>query len=308
MQYLYRQLYNNRLLPFSPSMIRYHLDLKNQHEEKMREDDIQFSKTLFWKQFGYELDLNNPITLNEKIQYFKIYDRTDLHTLCTDKFRVRKLIKKLIGEEYLIPLYYHTDDPNMIQPNNLPDVPFVVKTNHDCGTVTIVRDKRELNWSSLRKKLSEAMKNNYYEGWREWQYKNIKPHIIVEKLLLDEKGHVPTDYKFHCFNGKVGFAQTMTGRFNDLRIIFYDESWKQISCEWVRPGGTNVKKPQCLAEMTRLAEILSQPFDYVRIDFYCIEGKTFFGEITFLPAAGFSKIIPEKYDKIFGEKIEFKKL
>ena len=137
-------------------------------------NDEEYIRKPFKKHLGYEIDLDNPKTLNEKIQWLKLFDRRDIHTLCADKISVREYIKNKVGSKYLIPLLFETEDVKTIIPEKLPEAPFIIKCNHDSGNVTIVRDKSKFNWFLLRLKLSFALKNNFYYNSREWQYKNIK--------------------------------------------------------------------------------------------------------------------------------------
>ena len=266
-------------------------------------DDVYLKKD-FKQNFGFELNLDDPKTLNEKIYWLKINDRTNLHTTCADKYAVRDYVRKQIGEKYLIPLLYHTTDPKNINEENLPDKPFIIKTNHDSGNVTIVMDKKDINWKRVQKKQALSLKNNYYYAGREWQYNNIKPRILVEKLLLDEDNKIPNDYKLHCFNGKLVFTQVDLGRFEDHRRNLYDENWNLINCEWGRfPNGVATEKPKNMNKMQELAEKLATPFDYVRVDFYSIDDNIYFGELTFHPGSGAEHFSPNEWDRKFGNML-----
>ena len=172
---LYKETYIGKLL-ISPIK-----GLYDWYRFKIIPDDV-YIKKVFEKNLGYKLNLQNPVTLNEKIQWLKLNDRTKLHTKCADKYAVREYVKEKIGEQYLIPLLYQTENHKDITDINMPDEPFIIKTNHDSGGVVIVKDKSSINWKQVQKELSLSMKNNYYYPGREWQYKNIKPSIVVEKL------------------------------------------------------------------------------------------------------------------------------
>ncbi len=265
--------------------------------------DEVFAKKVFKQKLGYELDLSDPKTLNEKIQWLKINDRTGLHTICSDKYAVREYIEKQIGEKYLIPLLYHTADPKNINEESLPNEPFIIKRNHDSGNVTIVKDKKDINWERIQKKQAILLKNNYYFHGREWQYKNIKPRILVEKLLFDENNNIPNDYKLHCFNGKLIFTQVDLSRFEDHRRNLYDLNWNLIDCEWKFPGGEPAEKPKNMDKMQELAEKLATPFDYVRVDFYSIGDNIYFGELTFHSGSGTEKFSPIEWDRKFGDML-----
>lgn len=265
--------------------------------------DKDFIQKAFLKNLGYELNLDNPQTLNEKIQWLKFYDKKDLLTICSDKLKVREYVKNKIGEEYLIPLYFYTDDVNKISQNNIPDKKCVIKTNHDSGRVTIVKDKSQINWKLLRKVLDTKMKSNFYYRGREPQYKNIKPYIIVEELLQDN-GKVPKDYKIHCFNGKVQFTQVDSDRFVDHYRNLYDTDWNLMECQWMYKKGPVDKKPFLYDNMIEIAEIFANDFDYVRVDLYLLENKIYFGELTFHPGSGWEPFIPKSYDLEFGKRLK----
>ena len=240
-----------------------------------------FIKQKFKWVFGHELDLDNPITLNEKIQWLKINDRTLLHTLCADKYAVRKYIKDKIGQEYLIPLIYQTSEVASITAKNLPNIPFIIKTNHDSSGGIIVRDKSNINWKSVRRELAKRLKSNYYYYSKEWQYKNIEPCIVVEKLLVENDGSIPSDYKLHCFNGKLVFVQVDLDRQIDHKRNLYDVNWNLIDCQWLYENGEPVDKPLSFRKMQSLAEVIAEDFCYVRVDFYSIGSKNIFWRIDF---------------------------
>jgi hypothetical protein len=265
------------------------------------------------KVYGVYPDLENPKTLNEKIIWLKLYDRTPLHTQCADKYAVRNYVREKIGEEYLIPLLYTTRDPKDIIPVNIPNEPVVVKTNHDSGGVIFIRDKSNIDWIEIQKKLKIWLKTNYYWRSKEWQYKNIKPRILVEKLLQDETGNIPFDYKIHCFNGKVNMIQVDMGRGtgNHYRN-WYSIDWKREPYKWSSPKGpgkytdpsdTDIEKPETLEEMIRLSQILAIPFTYVRVDWYDLDGQLFFGELTFHHDGGYRPIEPPEWDLKLGGKL-----
>jgi len=270
-------------------------------------NDISFSKKIFKEKMGYPLNLENPKTLNEKIQWLKLYDRTNLHTFCADKYKVRQYISTKIGIQYLIPLYFVSDSVEDITYENLPNKPFVIKTNHDSGSVVLVKDKHTIDIPSIQNYLSTSMKKNYYYVWREWQYKNIKPKILIEALLLDEEGKIPKDFKLHCFNGICRFIAVSSKLDQELRINLYDTHWNPIECEWAGKRGLPVQQPSNLNEMVRVAEILANPFKYVRVDLYSYNKKIYIGELTFHPTAGFGKFQPESCDLHFGKMLDLLK-
>lgn len=271
-----------------------------------------YIKQRFFKMQGYQLNIDNPKTLNEKIQWLKLHDRTPLHTRCADKYSVRSYIKEKIGEKYLIPLVQVAKTTTEIDPDKLPDYPVIIKTNHDSGTYFIIDTKKQ-DWRAIKKKLSNSLKRNYYYSQKEWQYKNIKPLIVIEKLLLNSKGEIPSDYKFHCFHGKAKFLQVTSDRTSSVKRNFYDTNWKPLDFSWkMEKNGKftqiktdyEVKKPTGLAKMIDLAEKLSSDFYYVRVDFYYFESQIYFGELTFHNLGGCGKLNPFEWDLKFGAELK----
>jgi hypothetical protein len=276
--------------------------------------DIYYIKKRFEKRMGYKLDLKNPNTLNEKINWLKVYFRTPYHTTCADKYAVRDYVKARIGEQYLVPLIFVTKNPKDINPENLPDEPFIIKTNHDSGSVLPVINKAKVNWIEVQNDFSKRLKLNYYHRGKEWQYKDIKPCLIVEKLLNGKNGSLPFDYKLHCFNGKVNMIQVDINRFTDKHYRnWYNTNWEREPYKWsskkgkdryTDPSPEDVERPQNLEEMIKLSEIIAKDFIYVRVDWYDVEGKLYFGEITFHHDGGTSPIIPKEWDLKLGNKLK----
>ncbi|WP_179354444.1 ATP-grasp fold amidoligase family protein [Winogradskyella vidalii] len=258
----------------------------------------------FKKYMGYPLNLDNPQTLNEKINWLKLYDRTNLHTTVADKYKVRAYVADKIGEQYLIPLLYHTKNTDNIRPENLPDTEFIIKANHDSSGGVIVKDKTNIDWKTIRKQFKRLLKENFYYATREWQYKNIEPRIIVEKLLTTEDNNIPNDYKLHCFNGKLAFVHIDINRYGDRRRNLYDANWDFIPCVWRYQNGTMEKKPALFEKMKSLAEILAKDFAYARIDFYLVKGQIYFGEITFHHHSGFQRFNTHEWDYKFGQQLK----
>jgi hypothetical protein len=265
--------------------------------------DKALVKRKFRSCMGRELDLENPRTLNEKINFLKIYERHSLLPIAADKYKVRDYIKETIGEEYLIPLVLHTKNPEEITPENLPDYPVIIKTNHNSSGGIIVKDKSQIDWKSKRKVLAKLLRENHYYSTREWQYKDIEPRIVVEKLLTDSKGNIPDDYKLHCFNGNLVFTQVDLDRHTDHKRNLYDVEWNRIPCKWIYENGEDVPKPSNYTQMKELAEKIAQDFTYVRVDFYSIGASIFFGELTFHSDSGFGRFTPESFDLKLGEML-----
>ncbi|MCI8642037.1 MAG: glycosyl transferase [Lachnospiraceae bacterium] len=266
-------------------------------------------KRKFRKVFQREFDQNNPRTLNEKLQWLKINVHDDFHTTLADKYAVREYWKQF-GEEGLIPLLYESDQWKNINYNNLPDVPCIVKSNSGSGTYMIIRDKNKVDLKVLQNKCKRWMFDNYYYKSQEWQYKNIKPRIIVEKLLLDSKGHIPNDYKFHFINGKLEFIYCSIDREGENYRSIYDPEWNRMDIEWVAKKdirgqmvGKDIDCPNNFERMREIGEQIAKKFSYVRVDFYEVDGKLYYGEITLHHGSGFDIFRPEKYDLEFGKKL-----
>lgn len=263
--------------------------------------DKLYLKLVFRARIGKKLNLNNPQTFNEKLQWLKLYDRRPEYTKLVDKYEVRQYIKETIGEEYLIPLLGVYGSFEEIDFTKLPNQ-FVLKPNHTSGNIFICKDKSKIDYKKLKEEVNAWLKRQYYWIHREWPYKNIKPKIICEKYMVDESGVELKDYKFFCFNGEPKAMYVATDRGIDTRFDFYDLEFNHLPfMQHYKNSDKKISKPQGFSEMIRLSKILSKGIPHVRVDFYDINGKIFFGELTFFHFSGFHKFCPEKYDKIFGD-------
>ncbi len=264
----------------------------------------------YFRVFGRFTNFKRPNTLNEKLQWKKLYGHSPLHTTITDKYSVREYITKRIGKDYLIPLVTVLDDPDRFELANLPQS-FVAKVNHGSGQNRIVRDKCQVDELEIRRCLKRWFSNNHYYESKEPQYRDIKPRIIVEELLTDDDGKIPLDYKLHCFNGRVEAIQVDIDRFGDHRRNFYSKDWNLLPFTWSQwdkygpkwENGSAIEKPRELAKMIDIAGTLSQPFDYIRVDLYCLRNRIYFGELTLNHGGGWERFDPPEYDKIFGDKL-----
>ncbi len=266
--------------------------------------DKLYLKIFYKKALGKKLDLNNPVTYNEKIQWMKLYYRKKIMTELVDKYEVRKHITKAIGEEYLFPLYGVWDSPEEIDYDALPDQ-FVLKCTHDSGSVIICKDKNSFDRNAANAKLKKCLCHNWYWNCREWPYKNVKPRVIAEQYMVDESNVELKDYKFFCFNGEVKAFFVATDREKgdkEVKFDFYDMELNHLPFkhghEW---SGKPFKKPENFDEMVRLAAKLSEGWPQVRIDLYNINGRIYFGEMTFSHHSGFVPFEPEEWDYTFGE-------
>lgn len=251
---------------------------------------------------GKKLDLKKPKSFNEKLQWLKLYDRKPEYTLMVDKYEVRKYIKEKIGDEYLIPILGVYDNFDKIDFNALPNQ-FVLKPNHTSGDVYICKDKSNVDYIELKKKVNMWLKREYYWFQREWPYKNVKPRIICEKYMVDESGTELKDYKFMCFNGKVkcSFVSLNRNSSTGLNVDFYDTDWNLMPFErHYSNSGKKISRPKSYETMINFAEILSKNLPFLRVDFYEVDGHLYFGELTFYPGSGFEEFTPDSYDEILG--------
>lgn len=267
--------------------------------------DKMYIKMMYQVKLGTKCNLKNPKTFDEKLNYLKLHDRRDEYSKMADKFEVREYIASKIGKEYLIPLIGVWDNPYQIDFDALPDK-FVLKCTHDSASVIICTDKKSFDTDDAIKKLDECLKVNYFYPSREWPYKNIKPRIIAEEYMVDESGTELKDYKIYCFDGKPHLIQVDFGRFVHHERNLYDTNWNYIDkqIEYPKNPDHQIDKPKSLEKMLELASKLSEGIPSIRIDFYDINGKIYFGEITFYQEAGFAKFEPEEYAYELGELIK----
>ena len=271
--------------------------------------DAKYLKKLYKYNMKKDLNLNNPQTFNEKLQWLKLYDRKDIYTTMVDKYEVKDYVKNIIGEEYIISTIGVWDKFDDIDFDKLPNQ-FVLKCTHDSGGLVIVKDKNHFDKNKARKKINHCLKRNYYLNTREWPYKNVKPRIIAEKYMVDESGYELKDYKFFCFNGKCKamFIATDRNPKTETCFDFYDTKFKHLPFTNGHPNSSQkIKKPENFEMMIKLSEKLSKNIPQCRVDFYNINGKIYFGEITFSHWSGFKPFVPEEWDYTFGSWIKLKK-
>lgn len=271
--------------------------------------DKLYLKIIFKLRLGYSLDLKNPQTFNEKLQWLKLYDRNPKYIQMVDKYEVRKYISENIGEEYLIPLIGVYNRFEEINFEELPNQ-FVIKCTHDSGGVVICKNKSKFDIRKAKEKIKKSMKRNFYYSGREWPYKNIKPKIIIEQYMEDKKAKELIDFKIMCFNGIPKFLFTCSERYNDgLKVTFYNLSWEKMSFERHYPSSTkNIEKPKNYELMLELSKKLSKNIPFVRVDWYEINGKLYFGELTFYPGSGLEEFKPFSWDKKLGNLLSLEKI
>ena len=271
-------------------------------------DDKTYLEKRFKLEMGKSLDLENPKTYNEKLQWLKLYDRKPLYTTLVDKYKVREWVAEKIGEEHLIPLLGVWDNVNDIDFDSLPNE-FVLKCNHNSGLgMCICKDKASLDIEKVKTELKKGLNQNYYLNGREWPYKDVPRKIIAEKFMVDESGYELKDYKFFCFNGKVKLLFVAKDRNKigeETKFDFFNENFVHLSFTNGHPNSEPPYiKPENFEEMKRLAEILSENIPQVRVDFYNINGKIYFGEMTFFHWSGFVPFEPQEWDLKLGKLIK----
>lgn len=269
--------------------------------------DKSYIKLYYRLRVGRKLNMDNPVTLNEKLQWLKFNYRFPLQSIVSDKLLVRDYIKEKIGEEYLIPLLGSWKEFDDIDFSLLPEK-FVLKCNHDSGGLVVCTNKDKLNQLKAKNKIEKSLKNNFFYIGREYQYRNIKPMILCEKFISDN-GKVPMDYKIYCFNGVPDVILVCRDRFSKnthrASYFFFDQEW---NFQPLDKGDENLQdidipKPENLDKMIEIAAKLSKDFLFARIDLYNINGKIYFGEITLSPNSGFDPDIKYETDLMFGKKL-----
>ena len=273
-----------------------------------RMDDKEYLKILYEIVMGKRLELDNPQTFNEKLQWLKLYDRNDEYTKMVDKYEVKKYVEDKIGKQYIIPTLGVWDRFEDIDFDKLPNK-FVLKYTHDSGGVVICKDKNLFDRKLAQKKINKNLKEKFFWQSREWPYKNVKPRIIAEEFLENKSKEEIVDYKYYCFDGKPKVLDVCSNRSKKLNESYFDCDWNKID---VTEGGSerddNLKKPENLELMNEIAAKLSTGIPTARIDLYNIDGKIYFSEITLYSAGGFEKFTPEEFDLKLGKYIDISKV
>ena len=269
--------------------------------------DKAFIKMKYRAAMDQKLNLKNPKTFNEKLQWLKLYDRDLLYTKLVDKYEVKNIVADSIGAQYVIPtlgIWSRFDD---IDFDALPDR-FVLKCTHDSGGLVIVTDKSKFNREGAKKKIENALATDFYKKGREWPYKNVPPRIIAEQFMVDDESGELKDYKFFCFNGVPKYLFIASDRNKvgqEVKFDYFDIDFNRLPLrQAAHPNSTySIERPKKYEEMVRLASQLSRGIPQVRIDLYEVNGQVYFGEYTFFHHGGMVPFIPEQYDYIWGEQI-----
>lgn len=266
--------------------------------------DPIYLKLIYRLKMKKRLNLNNPQTFNEKIQWLKLHDRNPEYTAMVDKYDAKKYVADIIGEQYIVKNLGVWNNFNEIDFSQLPEK-FVLKCTHNSGGVVLCTNKKNFDIKKAKKIINKSLKYNFYYAWREWPYKNVKPRIIAEEYL-ENNGQELVDYKLMMFNGKLECSFVCTARNSErgLHVTFYDKEWNILPFDRHYPRESKpIERPTKYEEMVRIAEKLSKGLPFVRVDLYEIEGKIYFGELTFYPGSGYEEFEPEEWDYKLGSKI-----
>lgn len=268
--------------------------------------DALYVKSRYKKITGKKLNLKNPQSFNEKLQWLKLYDRNPIYSKMVDKYEAKKYVADIIGEEYIIPTLGVWDKFSDIDFDALPNQ-FVLKCTHDSGGLVICRDKRKLDKEKARKKINRSLKRNYYWGNREWPYKNVKHRIIAEDYLENIAGQGLIDYKFYCFNGEPKYLYVSQGLENhataSISFLTLDWQFAPFRRNDYKPLEVLPEKPKNFDKMIELAKVLSKDVPFLRVDLYEVDGKIYFSELTFSPCSGMMPFNPPEWDLKLGEYI-----
>lgn len=269
--------------------------------------DKLYISLYYYMKMHKKMNWKNPQTFNEKLQWLKLHNRRPEYTMMVDKFEAKKYVADRIGEEYIIPTLGVWERFEEIDFDRLPDQ-FVLKCTHDSGGLVICRDKAKLDKDKARKKIESSLRNNYYYSGREWPYKNVKPRIIAEQYMEDTETAELRDYKIFTFDGvaKALFIATeRASEAEETKFDFFDTEFRHLPFTNGHPNAdVQPAKPETFDEMLRLAEKLSTNIPHLRVDFYEVNGKAYFGELTFSHWSGMVPFEPAEWDKIFGDWIK----
>lgn len=270
----------------------------------IKDDELYLRLAYLAKRFKI-INLKHPKRFNEKLQWLKLHCVDDAFTNLVDKYEVKNIVASKIGVQYIIKTYGVWDRFDDIDFDILPDK-FVMKCTHDSGGLIICTDKSSLDIDKARNKIESCMKRNYFMHGREYPYKNVKPRIIAEEYMCDETGSQLKDYKIFCFNGVPKFIEVDYDRYTDHKLNVYDLNWQFVDFYMTSHNDKNVviPRPEKLDLMLQLASKLAEDTIFVRVDFYSIYDKLYFGELTFHPGTGLIDFHPDKYDLILGDMLK----
>lgn len=270
--------------------------------------DKLYLKLKFRLREGYWMDFENPHTLNEKLQWLKLHNRQDKYTLYSDKYEVKKYIREVLGEGYVIPTIGIWDNPEEIDFSKLPEK-FVLKPTHNSSVGRcICTDKSKLDIRKAISVLKKALAQNYYYVWREWPYKNIKPRIIGEEFVQNADGSPIVDYKFYCFGGSPQYFMYSVGEAHHcVRNCKFDMKGNNIDYLFKKQrtlSDDEISLPKNLDEMVAIVEKLCVGYPHIRIDLYNVDGHIYFGEMTFYTGDGFINIENNEFSQKLADLID----
>ena len=268
--------------------------------------DEEYLEKAFEYRMNRRLNLDNPKTFNEKLQWLKLYDHNSLYPQMVDKYDAKEYVGSIIGKEHIIPTIGVYDAFKDINFATLPNR-FVLKCTHDSGGIYICKNKSEFSYHEAKKKINKSFRGNYYTIGREWAYRFVKPRILIEEYISGLGDNGVIDYKIHCFNGKPRIVLVCQDRFSPggLTEDFFTDGWEHIDVRRPRHGNAKkeIDKPKELTQMLDIASALSREIPFVRVDLYNVSGKIFFGELTFFPANGFEPFVPDSFDYEMGRML-----
>lgn len=261
-------------------------------------------KILFRLKQGYTLNFVEPKTYNEKLQWIKLYDHNELMPICCDKYNVREFVEKKGCEDILNKLIWEGCEPEDIPYDRLPEK-FVIKVTHGSTFNIICTNKKLFDFESSIKKCKKWLQKKFIPCYGEWFYGIIPPRVIVEEYIESDDGKELKDYKVFCFNGKAKYIRIDSDRLSDHKSDFYDCNWNYMAEKHTgyRCAGDIFKKPEKLEQLIEYAEMLSEPFFHARVDFYIVNTKIIFGEITFTNGAGFDRFSSYDFDLEMGKQL-----
>ncbi len=266
-----------------------------------------YIRLMFLAKEGKWINLKKPQSFNEKLNWLKNHHRKDIYTKMVDKYEVKALVSQVIGDEYVVPCYGVWDRFDDIDFDKLPDS-FVLKTTNDSSGTIVVKDKRKLDIDNVKNRLNRSLKLNYYYSFREWPYKNVKQRIIADMMLDDHTGDVLRDYKWWCFDGKPTYMY-LTVKNDNVYENFYDMEFNPVNINHkFKRAEPEFEKPECFEEMKMLAAKLSKGIPFVRVDFFQINGKVYFGEFTFYDWGAMRRFASDEQDLKLGKLINIEPL
>jgi len=266
-------------------------------------NDKQYALYRYWLEFDRKLNLDDPQQFSEKIQHIKLYERTKLRKLAADRIGVRTFVEEKIGGEHLIPLIGNYRELTKKIWNSFPQQ-FVIKANHGCKMLRIVENKQSESFEEVQQEAKQWQDFDYYSFGREWIYKDLPRTIVTEELILNSEGDIPKDYKFFCFHGKVELIQVDFGRFEGHTRNFYDREFNLLPITYFHEQFKgDVIKPTHFNRAIEIAEILSEDFNFIRVDLFLLREGIYFGELTNFPSNGFPHFSPENTDLELGRKL-----